>query len=150
MTMTTLLSPRFGAIPFTEEDVVSMPDGLLGFPDFTRYLILQHRDGSPFRWLQCLDEPTLAFLIVDPSHYVSEYAPTLSDEAQASLELDAESPVLVYTIVTIPRGMPEKMTINLAGPIVINGANRKASQLVIDDPQYSVRHSVFDSARVAA
>ncbi len=127
-----------------------MPDGLLGFPDFTRYLILQHRDGSPFRWLQCLDEPTLAFLIVDPSHYVSEYAPTLSDEAQASLELDAESPVLVYTIVTIPRGMPEKMTINLAGPIVINGANRKASQLVIDDPQYSVRHSVFDSARVAA
>jgi flagellar assembly factor FliW len=89
------------------------------------------------------EDPSLAFLVVEPTHFVHEYAPVLSDEAASSLELDESTPQLVYTIATIPNGKPDEMTINLAGPIVINGLTRSARQLVIEDPNYSIKHRVF-------
>jgi hypothetical protein len=49
MTTTTIRSTRFGEIHFTTEDVVTIIDGLLGFPHCTQYLILAHKEGSAFR-----------------------------------------------------------------------------------------------------
>lgn len=143
MTTQNLTNTRFGAVEFTNEDIVTLEGGLLGFPDSTRYLVLQHKEGSPFRWFQSIDQPSLAFLVVDPSTFVEGYTPTLSDEAAGTLGLEADTPLLVYTIATIPNGKPDEMTINLAGPIVINGATRVARQLVIEDPNCAIKHRVF-------
>lgn len=145
MTMTThFTSTRFGEVAYTEADIVTIEGGLLGFPTSSRYLILAHKEGSPFRWLQSLDEPGLAFLVVDPVHFVEGYAPILGEEAAGALGLTEGTPRLVYTIATIPNGRPEEMTINLAGPIVINGETRVARQLVIEDPNCAIKHRVFE------
>ena len=142
-TMNNLQSTRFGAIEYSPEDVVTIQDGLLGFPGREAYLVLTHKEGSPFRWLQSIDEPALAFLVVDPGHFVQGYSPLMSDEAASALGLGEETPRLVYTIATIPNGKPEEMTLNLAGPIVINGETRAARQLVIEDPNCAIKHRVF-------
>lgn len=136
---------RFGALEFTTEDVVEFSDGLVGFPDVKRFVLIQHKEGSPYRWLQSLDLGDLAFLVVDPSVYVSEYAPDMPRSFADSLQMQEDTPRLVYTIVTIPRGRPEEMTLNLAGPIVINLATQRAAQIVLEDDRFPIRFSVFQA-----
>lgn len=134
---------RFGCIEFTADDVVTFAEGLIGFPTLCRFLIVAHKEGSPFRWLQSIDEPSVAFLAVDPAHYLTDYAPEISDREAANLRLVAETPRLVYTVVTIPNGKPNEMTINLAGPIVINLETAQAKQVVLEESVYPIRYRVF-------
>lgn len=141
MSTQQLTTGRFGQIEYSAEDVVTMLDGVLGFPEFRQYLILQHKEGSPFRWLQSVDEPRLSFLVVDPCNFVPDYAPVMEIRHAQDLNLAEDTPRLVYTIVTIPQGKPEELTLNLAGPIVINAETRSAKQIVLEDSAYSIKYS---------
>lgn len=145
MTKMTFQSARFGAIEYETQDVVTMPDGMIGFPEDHEFLVLAHREGSPFRWFQSLTNPALAFLIVQPAEMVADYGFTLNESVAAELELYEATPYLVYTVVNIPRGKPEEMTLNLAGPIVINAETRRAKQVVLEDSRFDLRHRVVPS-----
>lgn len=141
--MMNLSATRFGDIEFAEDDVVHFPEGLIGFPNSTSYLILSAKPGSPFRWLQSIDEPALAFLCTDPQHYVPTYAPELSARHARELEMNPETCRMVLCTVAIPRGKPEEMTLNLAGPIVVNAEVRRGRQIVLEDGAYTIKHRVF-------
>jgi len=140
MTQSLVQTTRFGEVEYSPEDVVTFPEGIIGFPQCKSYLVLNHKEGSPFRWLQSVDNPGLAFLLVEPTHYVADYKPEVAPSALNSIEINEDSLMLVYTVVTIPKGNPEGMTLNLAGPLVINATNRLARQLVLEDPRWSLKH----------
>lgn len=149
-TKLTINGTRFGDIDFENRDILEFSDGLIGFPNVHRFILLNPREDGVFRWLQSLEEPSLAFLLVDPSVYVPDYGPTLSASDANALELTPETPRIVYTTANIPRGKPEEMTINLAGPILINGLTQKAKQVVVEDAAYTTRYRVFPSAETAS
>ena len=134
---------RFGTIEYSIEDVVTFSEGMVGFSGLCTFVLIQHKDDSPFRWMQSIDKDDVAFLVVDPGQYVQEYEPEMPQSAIDSLELDAETARLVYTIVSIPPGKPEEMTLNLVGPIVINLETGCAKQIVLEDDTYSIRQKVF-------
>ncbi|MDI9637373.1 flagellar assembly protein FliW [Kamptonema cortianum] len=136
---------RFGYLEYEAEDVVKFQEGMLGFPGKTDFLIIEHKAGSPFRWLQSIDTGDLAFLVVDPGVYLADYAPEMPMEAAEKLELSEDTPRLVYTIVTIPRGKPEAMTLNLAGPLVINLENRQAKQIVLETDLYPIKFPILQA-----
>lgn len=137
---------RFGSIEYTAEDVVSFDEGLIGFSKLCRHILVSTKEGSPFRWLQSLDEPSLAFLLTDPVAFVDGYAPAMTDAEAESLALCEDTPRLLYTTASIPAGCPNDMTLNLVAPIVINAVTRKAKQIVLDDHAYTIRHRVFPAA----
>ena len=150
MTINQSLTTRFGTIEFEALDIVTMSDGVLGFAQCTEFLILQHKEGSPFRWFQCINAPEVAFLVVEPTHFIKDYVLQVHPSQLETIGLTDPTAALVYTIVTIPRGNPEGMTLNLAGPIVINAANRQAKQLVLDDPRWPLKYSVIQPDAKAA
>ena len=144
MTTTTMLkTSRFGEVEFASDDVVTLQDGLIGLPDYQEFVIINHREDSPFRWLQPTNDPTTAFLIVDPCFYIKNYGPEMPESTSSALELTEDTPILVYTICTIPNGNPRGMTLNLAGPIIINATSRQAKQIVLEDEACPVRFPVF-------
>lgn len=143
--MSTLQS-RFGPIDYEESDLVTFSDGLVGFAKLRRFLILEHKPGSPFRWLQSIEEPSTAFLLADPFHYVADYTPQLTDTQVAILGLTPETATLVFATASIPRGKPEELKLNLAGPIVINAETRTGRQVVLEDEAYTTQHRVFRTA----
>jgi flagellar assembly factor FliW len=134
---------RFGRIDYTEGDLILFADGPIGFSARRQFVLIDHKPGSPFRWLQSVEDGNLAFLMVDPSEYAADYTPMMPKRAASDLEMLEGTPRLVYTIVTIPSGRPEGMTLNLAAPIVINAANRKAKQVILEDDAHPVRWQVF-------
>ncbi len=49
----------------------------------------------------------------------------------------------LYVTVRIPPDNPEKMTVNLIGPLLVNTQTMEATQLVIARSQYTHRHKIL-------
>jgi len=135
---------RFATIEYEADDIIALPDGLVGFPRSRRFLIVNNKEGSPFRWLQSIEEPHLAFLVTDPSKFGLAYTPEFPDKVAEALDLEPTTPALMFTTAAIPPGLPHDLTLNLAAPIVINALTRTGMQVVLEDPAYTMRHRVFD------
>ncbi|MCC6446109.1 MAG: flagellar assembly protein FliW [Armatimonadetes bacterium] len=132
------------------ESVLTLPDGLLGFDHLTRYVVLSDNDKSAFRWLQSLEDPAVAFLLIDPWCFRPDYGPEIRNEDVAALGIRPESAKIVYAIVTIPPGQPEAMTANLLGPIVINVSAQTGRQVIVDNCEYyTTKHSILTEMRRA-
>jgi flagellar assembly factor FliW len=142
----TLQGTRFGEIEFSDSDIITFREGLIGFSAYQRFVVLENHPNSPFRWLQSAEDPALAFLVTDPKEYVPEYTPEISESAAECLALTNESTVAVLTTVNIPKGHPEDMTLNLAGPLLINAHTREGRQVVLEGDAYTIRHRVFQRA----
>lgn len=134
---------RFGKIEICEDEIVIFEEGLLGFGDYHQYIILNADDGSPFRWLQCVDDGNLAFVIIEPLSFMFEYDIEISDADAKFIGLERAEDAVLYVIVSIPAN-PSDMTANLQGPVVINAANRKGRQVISSNSRHSVKVRILD------
>ena len=137
---------RFGEIDIDETAIIAMPEGMLGFSEITKYVLIQHRDGSPFLWYQAVDEPNLAFVMVEAFTFFPDYEVLMSDEDVKVLSCKDPGELAVFLVVVIPDN-PEEMTANLRGPVVVNVENKIAKQLVLTDERYSPHHSIMEEVR---
>ena len=142
----TLQGARFGAIDYLSEDIIQFTDGLIGFPQLRHFLLIAHSESSPFRWLQSIDEPALAFLTIDPNHYISDFSIQVTDEVANELDLSESTPTLALTTVSIPPGKPNDLTLNLSGPLIINVERRVGKQVVVEGESEKLRRRVFTNA----
>jgi flagellar assembly factor FliW len=130
---------RFGTIRIKKEKIILMPDGMLGFSDKKQYLILQHKENSPFFWYQSLDDPGLAFVITNPFLFIPDYKIDLKVALkEISWDTNGKSSFLeLYIVVNIPKGKPQEMTGNFIGPILINNDLNQAVQIVLPNSPYT-------------
>lgn len=143
-----LTGTRFGEIEFGPTEVLFFKEGLIGFPQLQEFVLISHKVDSPFRWLQSVQETAIAFLCAIPQHFVPTFNPDLTTAVVDSLRLEQDTDRYVLTTVSIPKGQPQEMTLNLAAPILVNAKTRSALQFVLDDEAYTVRHRVFPEAKV--
>jgi flagellar assembly factor FliW len=129
----TLKNTRFGDIEFDAHEVVTFPEGLIGFPLEKEFVLVATPQASSFVWLQSLSTPALAFLLTDPAIYVQDYCPLPN-------KLPTEQ---IMTTVNIPHGNPQDMTINLSGPICFDVASKQGKQIVLDHEAYTTKYRVF-------
>lgn len=119
-----------------------MPYGMLGFPGKKKFVVLQHKENSPFFWYQSVEDPALAFVITSPFLFIRDYKVDV-DAVLKEMDWNGDGETLrleLYVVVNIPRGVPEEMTANFIGPILINGRKRQAVQMVIPDSPYSHKY----------
>lgn len=143
----TLSGTRFGDLEFSPTDVLFFKEGLIGFTTLHEFVLISHKDDSPFRWIQSIQEPAVAFLCALPNHYFPDYNPALSHEVVNALGLTEETNRFILATATIPAGKPGDMTLNLAAPILVNADNQTALQCVLEDEAYTIKHRVFPEAQ---
>lgn len=134
-----LRSRRFGDFTVPESRVFALDPGLIGFPAAHRFVILDSKPGSPFKWMLCLEEPELGFAVVDPEDLVTGYCAPL-DHAAAVLGC-AATDVALFVLVTIP-AEPTEIFLNLLAPIVVDLQTRRGRQVVLDDARLDPAHRV--------
>ena len=134
---------RFGKIKIDEAKIIYFTSGILGFPDAKRYVLIPHRKDSPFFWLQAVDVPELAFVVILPKIFFSDFCPELPNEVKREIHLHKGDQVDFLAIVTIPKEAPEKMTVNLLGPIVVNVTRRLARQVILDSRRYPLKEPLL-------
>jgi flagellar assembly factor FliW len=135
-------SSRFGTLDIDEDSVLTFPSGLLGFPEIRRYVLLDHDTEAPFKWLQSLDDPAVAFVIIDPDLLLTDYHIGVSGDMLAELQGSEEDELSTAVILTIPSDDPGRMTANLRGPLLMNQRTKLCKQLVLSD-EFPTRHPLF-------
>jgi len=126
-----VLGTRFGTLNVSEEEVITIDGGLMGFPESEKYLMFPYSDDSSFFWLQSVDEPEIAFIVINPFDFFNDLVFEVSDDDAACISLERGEDVEIFTLVTIPDGSPEEMRTNLAGPVVVNVNNRQGRQILV-------------------
>ena len=131
---------RFGVIDIAEDRVITFPKGLLGFPQHHRFCLLEPGDDACFFWLQSVDDPELAFVVTDPSLFVSDYAVQIRPEQMESLALNDLADAQVFVIVN---KVEQTLTGNLQGPLVVNTITRGGEQMVMAEKKWTTRHPLL-------
>lgn len=133
---TTIQTSRFGSLDISEEKIITMTTPLLGFAAEHRFILLPHGPDSVFWWLQAVDNPDLAFVVIQPARIAPEYRPAIAQHFQQELKVTNQNDLELLVILTIPKGRPEAMTANLLGPVVLNPVDQLAKQVLLDPAQY--------------
>lgn len=137
-------STRFGPFDVPRESLLTFPSGLLGFPEWTSYVILDHDTDAPFKWLHCVEEASLAFVVIDPALFNPNYQVTISPEARVEVGGNETDELSLAVILTVPSDDPSAMTANLRGPLLLNHRTRLCKQLVLTE-DYPTRYPVFSA-----
>lgn len=125
-----------------------LPQGLIGFAEFTRAELLYIPEHLPFLWMKLENKAgdAVHFVVVEPGSVLPEYAPELFDADAAGLDLRDPAEAMVLNIVTLEQQRPLEAKVNLIGPIVVNRRTRIGRQLVISNYSlYSAHHLMIDS-----
>lgn len=139
---------RFGAIEVSSEEIYIFPDGPLGFPECTRFTFIDEEHTVPFRMLQSLDNPALAFVIVDPQAVRPDYTFQVSKDDLAQVKATDPAGLSVYAIVTMAKELKD-VTVNLQGPLVVNAEKRLGHQFVLNTDEFTTRESIVSEAEVS-
>lgn len=138
---------RFGTVEIAEDRVITFPKGILGFADYRRFCLLEPAEDSAFFWLQSLDDPTLAFVVTDPSFFVPDYSVPVRQDQMGDLGLARLEDAQVFVIVN---KVDQTLTGNLQGPLVINTITRTGEQLVLAEKRWQIRHPLVSVGKAAA
>lgn len=106
--------------------------GLPGFGDAKTFVLLDHRPGSVFRWLQALERPELAFVVIDPLLFVEDYPLDSVRRSAAFAGIDPEEDLVLLVICTVP-AQPAEPTANFMAPIGVGRQSRRGAQVVMHD-----------------
>ena len=151
--MTKFKTKHFGEIEYDEEKVLSFPDAIPGFPDATRFLLMNKDESEDmFFWLQCLDDGDVAFTLMDVYQVLGDYDPMVDSEEIQALGDISGAPLNIYNIVVIPEDV-KQMRVNLKAPIVINTDTGVGKQVICSNEDYKIRFYIFEEfekARAAA
>lgn len=128
-------STRFGELEVPATSVINFPFGIIGFPSDHRFVILEH--NPPFSWLQAVENPSLAFVVVNAAEFGDSYVFDLPI-GDRHLNLEADDEVAVINLVSV-RSDPTLSTVNLKAPVIVNLKNMTARQIVLDDSRFPTR-----------
>jgi flagellar assembly factor FliW len=137
MNTEALMEPQTQSL--TGQIIIQLPYGLLGFERVKKFVLLANPQEDPFIWLQMLEGPRKAFLIVSPFLVVPDYQPDIPEDDVDFLELTEPADALLFNICTL-RG-PGRATINLKGPLVINRHTMIGKQVIPNNAaQYALTY----------
>ena len=127
---------RFGEIAVDDTRVLHFPKGLLGFPGYQDYVLIEAGQDSYFWWLQSVDLPDLAFVVTDPSLFVPTYKVPLKAEQMAEMQMQSLEEAQVFVIVNKRDNV---LSGNLQGPLIVHVTRRTGEQLVLSDRRFTTR-----------
>ena len=133
---------NFGDLEVPDDKIITFKEGLPGFPQIRRFVVLELDDIKPFQYLQSLDDPPITFFIINPFMVDPTYEFRLSESDMSDVNSKNSTELAVYAVATIPEN-PNDSTINLMAPIVINELGRCGKQVILHESKYSVKHPLL-------
>ncbi|MBD3298690.1 MAG: flagellar assembly protein FliW [candidate division Zixibacteria bacterium] len=134
---------RFGDLDVDTSKIIDFPKGILGFEANGRFILIEQDDVKPFVYLQSLDDPSLAFIVVEPRLVFPNYKVQIEPQEIADLNVKDINNISMWVIITVPEDV-QRMSANLQGPLLINQENNCGKQVVLVRSPYTTRHYLMD------
>lgn len=138
----------FGELDVLDENIINFRSALPGFPECKKFVVIQddksNTEASTFCWLQSVDQPEIAFAMLNTLNVYNNYSPVIEKEELGDLSYAKEEDLQVYNIVVIPDDV-SKATVNLKAPVLIDFDKRLGKQVIANNQEYLVRHSLVSA-----
>ena len=137
----------FGEIDIADDKIIVLEKGMIGFPKLVHFaLIFDEEKGlqsASIMWLQSMDDPDIAFPVMNPHVIKEDYTPNVNSEIIAPLGEMKDDSAFILVTVTVPKNNVKDFSINLKAPIVVNLDTMKGVQLIVED-DYPVKFKVYE------
>src|SRR5690349_7260163 len=101
------------------DGIITFPDGLPGFEQSRRFVLVSSTALSPFAVVQGIDQGAPTFVAVDPRAIEPRYTETVPAPELVRLEA-ATSDTLLWLALVAANGEERSATVNLRAPLVVN------------------------------
>lgn len=136
----------FGTVSYTAKDSIHIINGMIGFESYTDYLPIPFSEyDDAMISLQSLEDESLSFILLNPFGIFPDYNPVIAPEDLEELGAESEADISFYVTSVILNSVAES-TVDLRAPLAVNGFNRKAKQIILDNPNYTFRHTLSSLA----
>lgn len=126
--------PGDGAADGKDVPVIELVHAMPGFPDDHRFALVRLDDDGVLHSFRSLSRDDLQFVVVPPAPFYPDYAPEVGDDVVEELGLESSDDVLVLLVVRAGASLAET-TVNLRAPLLVNLVTRRASQVILEDPE---------------
>lgn len=134
---------RFGEIEVDDNRIFDFKLPIIGFNELSKFVILDLNKDNFFKWLQSVEDPSLAFPVVSVFSMNVDYSIDLPDDVIESLMINNVESLLVLNIASIPQDDPQGTTINLFAPIIFNLDENIAGQVILSGSGYDISFPLF-------
>jgi len=128
------IKTRFGEIEYDPANLLHFPAGMIGFPTLHNFIVMPNKKEGPLFWIQSVDEPDIAFVLTDPSNFYLDYGVIPDDSEREILHIDKGDSCYILSVVTVPQD--QKITVNLAAPILFAPKTNRAMQIILENNTY--------------
>jgi flagellar assembly factor FliW len=132
------LHTRFGDFDADPHDVLLFPDGLPGFEQCRRFVVLSSMTTAPLQLLHAVDGPPATFLAIDPRLVLPNYRSVLSPADLYRLGATEKTLLLWLALVVLDEN--GTATANLRAPVVVNPARMVGFQVLPSNSLYPLRY----------
>lgn len=136
----------FGEIEIGDEKIIHFESGIMGFEEYKDFTLLYDSEAEKkpfFSWLQCVTEKGLAFPVVNPLNVMKDYNPVVEEALLEPLGELKDDDIVLLVFATIPKDIKET-SVNMKAPIIVNAANGKAIQVILEKGNYSIKHKIIE------
>jgi len=134
--MKTIIT-RFGEVEYDPSNLLHFPAGMIGFPTLHDFIVMPNKKEGPLFWIQSINDPAIAFVLTDPSNFFLDYQVTPDESERNSLQVNNEDDIYTLSVVTVPKN--QKITLNLAAPILFSPKTNRAIQVILENTEYKSR-----------
>ncbi|MCP4548364.1 MAG: flagellar assembly protein FliW [bacterium] len=137
-----LKGTRFGTLQYEDKDLLHLPEGLVGMPEQTEFLILDFEVDTPLKWLQSIKDSAMGFLVGDPLLFRPDYKLALVKSELQDLNVTSPEDLAVFVICTMQEEF-EDITANMLGPIIVHVESRKGRQVIVEGSEFSTHENLY-------
>ncbi len=129
------IQSRFGEIEYDPDNTLMFPEGLIGFEDLRKFVVMPNEKEGPLFWIQSVDDPQAAFILTDPTSFYYDYKVVPDGRERQKLGIDEDGDYHIISVVSVSE--ERNITLNLAAPILFAPQTNRALQVILEGTQFS-------------
>ncbi len=143
-------SRSFGELEFKEESIVNFPEGIIGFENLKKWILIENQSMEPFKWIQSIEDGNIALMVIDPHLIRSNYKmaiPSIEHQKIGLENLEKRDDWISFCVV-VPKEDIKNSIVNLKAPILINLKEKTGKQIILLNDDYDVEEKFFSEETV--
>jgi flagellar assembly factor FliW len=124
---------------FDLNNIIDFKNGIPGFENLSKFLIVPLKEYPPFQVFQSLEEPPIAMLVVPVQYFENEQEINIEMSDLNQIRAENQNETEVYIVIKMSQEK-KQFTANTKAPIVINPKELKGCQVILENPNLEIEH----------
>ncbi len=125
-----------------EQKKIHFSKGLIGLEQYRDFILTELPDQNQFWLLQSVQDEHFGLVMTNPFWFMPDYDFELAE--QEAKEIGEKQNLDVFVTVNVA-AIPENITVNLMGPIIVDQYACKGLQILVSDKKYTTQHKLMSA-----